>query len=203
MAIGEFGGAPAAVIGHGPMLAAPFYWFYEMSQASLNPSRALADATKLFFKNPANPMAYTEFGKTVAAACEMFERSTRRYGKPEWRIDSTLVGGERVPVHISTVWERPFCRLLHFEGPFQRRPRPPPPPPAAGGRPFSRLLHFERASERRPRRPQPRLLIVAPLSGHYATLLRGTVEGLLPYHDIYVTEWADARMVPLSDGRFD
>jgi poly(3-hydroxybutyrate) depolymerase len=175
MAIGEFGGAPAAVVGHGPMLATPFYWFYEMSQASLNPSRALADATKLFFKNPANPMAYTEFGKTVAAACEMFERSTRRYGKPEWRIDSTLVGGERIPVHISTVWERPFCRLLHFE----------------------------RAFERRPRRPQPRLLIVAPLSGHYATLLRGTVEGLLPYHDVYVTEWIDARMVPLSAGRFD
>jgi poly(3-hydroxybutyrate) depolymerase len=180
MAIGEFGGAPAAVAGAGPMLpgpmlAGPFYWFYEMSQASLNPSRALADATRLFFRNPANPLAHTEFGKTVAAACEMFERSTRRYGKPEWRINSTLVGGERVPVHISTVWERPFCRLLHFE----------------------------RAFERRPRRPQPRLLIVAPLSGHYATLLRGTVEGFLPYHDVYVTEWADARMVPLSQGRFD
>jgi poly(3-hydroxybutyrate) depolymerase len=175
MAIGEFGGAPAAVIGHGPMLAGPAYWFYEMSQASLNPSRAFADATRLFFKNPANPMAHTEFGKMVAAACEMFERSTRRYGKPEWRIDSTLVGGERIPVHISSVWERPFCRLLHFE----------------------------RAFERQPRRPQPRLLIVAPLSGHFATLLRGTVEGLLPYHDVYVTEWADARMVPLAEGRFD
>ncbi len=175
MAIGEFGGAPAAVVGHGPMLAGPYYWFYEMSQASLNPSRALADATRLFFKNPANPMAHTQFGKTMAAACEMFERSTRRYGKPEWRIDSTLVGGERIPVHISTVWERPFCRLLHFE----------------------------RAFERRPRRPQPRLLIVAPMSGHYATLLRGTVEGLLPYHDIYVTDWADARVVPLAEGRFD
>jgi poly(3-hydroxybutyrate) depolymerase len=180
MAIGEFGGAPAAVAGDGPMLAGPmlagpFYWFYEMSQASLNPSRAFADATRLFFKNPANPMAHTEFGKTMAAAAEMFERSTRRYGKPEWRINSTLVGGERVPVHISTVWERPFCRLLHFE----------------------------RAFERRPRRPQPRLLIVAPLSGHYATLLRGTVEGLLPNHDVYITDWADARMVPLSEGGFD
>ena len=98
MAIGEFGGAPAAVVGHGPMLAGPYYWLYEMSQASLNPSRAWADATRLFFKNPANPMAHTHFGKTVAAACEMFERSTRRYGKPEWRIDSTLVGGERIPV---------------------------------------------------------------------------------------------------------
>src|ERR1700690_215682 len=62
MAIGEFGGAPAAVVGHGPMLAGPYYWLYEMSQASLNPSRALADATRLFFKNPANPMAHTHFG---------------------------------------------------------------------------------------------------------------------------------------------
>jgi poly(3-hydroxybutyrate) depolymerase len=175
MAIGEFGGAPAAVVGHGPMLAGPYYWLYEMSQASLNPSRAFADATRLFFKNPANPMAHTQFGKTVAAAAELFERSTRRYGKPEWRIDSTLVGGERIPVHVSTAWERPFCRLLHFE----------------------------RSFERRPRRPQPRLLIVAPLSGHYATLLRGTVEGLLPNHDVYVTDWADARMVPLAAGRFD
>jgi poly(3-hydroxybutyrate) depolymerase len=105
----------------------------------------------------------------------VFERSTRRYGKPEWRIDSTVVGGERIPVHISPVWERPFCRLLHFE----------------------------RAFERRPRRPQPRLLIVAPMSGHYATLLRGTVEGFLPNHDVYITEWADARMVPLAAGRFD
>ena len=96
MAIGEFGGAPAAVVGAGPMLpgpmlAGPFYWFYEMSQASLNPSRALADATRLFFKNPANPLAHTEFGKTVAAACEMFERSTRRYGQPEWRISSLVI----------------------------------------------------------------------------------------------------------------
>src|SRR5947209_4271183 len=104
MAIGEFGGAPAATVGHGPMLATPYYWLYEMSQASLNPARALADATRLFFKNPANPMSYTQLGKTVTAACELFERSTRRYGKPDWNIHSTLIGGERIPVHISTAW---------------------------------------------------------------------------------------------------
>src|SRR5262249_35133540 len=96
-------------------------------------------------------------------------------GKPEWNIASTVVGGERVPVHISVAWERPFCRLLHFE----------------------------RAFEHPPRRPQPRLLIVAPMSGHYPTLLRGTVEGFLPNHDVYITEWVDARMVPVSEGRFD
>jgi poly(3-hydroxybutyrate) depolymerase len=175
MAIGEFGGAPAVPGGNGILLSAPLYWFYEMSHASLNPSRAWADATRLFFKNPVNPLSFTTFGKSVAAACEMFERSTRRYSRPEWRISSTLAGGERVPVHIKTVWERPFCKLLHFE----------------------------RVFEHPPRRPQPRLLIVAPMSGHFATLLRGTVEAFLPNHDVYVTDWADARMVPMSEGSFD
>jgi poly(3-hydroxybutyrate) depolymerase len=174
MPIGEFGGA-AATTTHGPMYAAPAYWFYEMSQAALNPARAFADAGRLFFKNPANPWSHTEAGKTVAAALELFERSTRRYSKPEWNIDSTVIGGERVPVHISAVWERPFCRLLHFE----------------------------RAFEHPPRRPQPRVLIVAPMSGHFPTLLRGTVEGFLSNHDVYLTEWVDARMVPLAEGSFD
>jgi poly(3-hydroxybutyrate) depolymerase len=175
MAIGEFGGAAVAPIDGGLLLSTPMYWFYEMSHAALNPSRALADATRLFFKNPINPLYHTTVGKSVAAACELFERSTRRYGRPEWRIASALVGGERVPVIPTTVWERPFCRLLHFE----------------------------RIFERRPKRPQPRLLIVAPMSGHYATLLRGTVEALLPNHDVYMTEWVDARMVPMTNGRFD
>jgi poly(3-hydroxybutyrate) depolymerase len=175
MAIGEFGGAPALPVDNGLLMSTPLYWLYEMSHAALNPSRAWADATRLFFKNPVNPLSFTTYGKTVSAACELFERSTRRYGRPEWRIDSTVVGGERVPVHISTVWERPFCKLIHFE----------------------------RAFERTPKRPQPRLLIVAPMSGHFATLLRGTVEAFLPNHDVYVTDWIDARMVPLTEGSFD
>jgi poly(3-hydroxybutyrate) depolymerase len=175
MAIGEFGSAAAAVDVHGPMYAAPAYWFYEMNQTALNPARAFADLGRLFFKNPANPLSRTTFGKVSSAAFEMFERSTRRYGKPEWTIASTLVGAERIAVRMSTVWERPFCRLLHFERVFEH--------------PLSR--------------PQPRVLIVAPMSGHYATLLRGTVEGFLPNHDVYLTEWIDARMVPVSEGSFD
>jgi poly(3-hydroxybutyrate) depolymerase len=151
------------------------YWFYEVSHAALNPARAYADAARLYFKSPVNPLSFTTFGKSIAAACELFERSTRRYGRPEWRITSALVGGERVPVEIATVWERPFCRLLHFE---------------------RRLVHP-------PRRPQPKILIVAPMSGHYPTLLRGTVEAFLPNHDVYLTEWVDARMVPLADGAFN
>src|SRR5208282_6817910 len=175
MAIGEFGGAPKLPGDAGILFAAPMYWFYEMNQAALNPSRAWADATKLMFKNPLNPLAATTFGKSVAAACELFERSTRRYSRPEWDIETTMVGGERVPVHIESVWERPFCRLLHFT----------------------------RVFERPPHRPQPRLLIVAPMSGHYPTLLRGTVQAFLPNHDVYITDWADARMVPISAGSFD
>ena len=177
MPIGEFGGAAAAGGTHGPMYgpmyAAPAYWLYELSHAALNPARAFADAGRLFFKNPANPLAHTPVGKATSAAFELFERSTRRYGQPTWNIASTQVGGARVPVQISTVWERPFCRLLHFKREFEHPPR----------------------------RPQPRLLIVAPMSGHFATLLRGTVEGFLPNHDVYITEWIDARMVPLSPGR--
>ena len=174
MPIGEFGGAPTPP-GGSLMLSSPMYWFYEVSHAALNPARAYADAARLYFKSPVNPLSFTTFGKSIAAACELFERSTRRYGRPEWRITSALVGGERVPVEIATVWERPFCRLLHFE---------------------RRLVHP-------PRRPQPKILIVAPMSGHYPTLLRGTVEAFLPNHDVYLTEWVDARMVPLADGAFN
>src|SRR4051794_24335870 len=151
----------------------PLYHFYELQHAALSPFRAAADATRLLFQNPVNPFAHTPWGKSVAAGCEMFERVTRRYGKPEWDIHDTLVGGERVPVHPQAVWQRPFCNLIHFE----------------------RMMT-------RPRR-DPRILIVAPMSGHYATLLRGTVEAFLPDHDVYITEWIDARMVPLAEGGFD
>jgi poly(3-hydroxybutyrate) depolymerase len=151
----------------------PYYYWYEMQHAALGPARAAVDATRIFFRNPTNPLSHTAFGKSVAAGCEMFERVTRRYGKPEWAINQTYIGGERVPVYPHVAWQRPFCQLVHFE----------------------RTL----AEDHR----HPKMLIVAPMSGHYATLLRGTVETFLPRHDVYVTDWVDARMVPLSDGSFD
>ena len=175
MPIGEFDGAATLPADRSAVMSTPMYWLYEMGHAALDPSRIFADATKLFFKNPINPLAHTTYGKSVAAAMELFERSTRRYGRPEWGIDSTLVGGERVPVTVKTVWERPFCRLLHFERTFKHVPK----------------------------RPQPKMLIVAPMSGHYATLLRGTVEAFLPNHEVYITDWRNARSVPVAEGRFD
>lgn len=174
MAIGVFGEAPRLPEG-GPAFSTGLYWLYEMGHAALNPARAMADITRLYMKNPLNPLAHTTLGKSFAAGAELFERSTRRYSKPEWGIDSTVIGGMRVPIRITSVWERPFCNLLHFERIFDRPPR----------------------------RPQPKLLIVAPMSGHYATLLRGTVEAFLPNHDVYITDWVDARMVPVAEGRFD
>ena len=175
MPIGEFGRPPELPAEVSPAMTTPMYWMYEMAHASLNPARAITDATKILFQNPLNPWSHTDVGKSVAAACELFERTTRRYGKPEWGIYDTEVNGIRTPVEIRSIWERPFCRLLHFD------------------RKLTRPL----------RHPASRVLIVAPRSGHYATLLRGTVEAFLPTHDVYITDWSDARMVPLSDGRFD
>lgn len=151
-----------------------FYQLYEMNHAALQPFRACADALKLFYSNPLNPLSQTPIGRSMAAGAELFERTTRRYGKPAFDLPTTKVGFETVAVTETVVWKRPFCNLIHFE-----RDLP------AG------------------RRPDPKILLVAPMSGHYATLLRGTVEALLPQADVYVTDWSDARGVPLAKGRFD
>lgn len=150
------------------------YQAYEAIHTMVGPARAASDAMHLAFKNPVNPLTYTPFGRTMAASCELFERVTRRYGKPSFGLGETSVGGVRVAVEERIVWERPFGRLIYFDRKL-------------GGR----------------RKPQPKVLIVAPMSGHYATLLRGTVEAFLPAHEVYITDWTDARLVPLSAGRFD
>ncbi|MCR9236742.1 MAG: polyhydroxyalkanoate depolymerase [Alphaproteobacteria bacterium] len=155
----------------------PFYHWYEMSHAAFAPLRAVADATKLYYDNPLNPLSHSAFGKNISAGCELFERSTRRYGKPEFGLETTEIDGIEVPVIEKTVWSRPFCNLVRFE-----RPNP---------------------TRRKTAAPEPKLLIVAPMSGHYATLLRGTVETMLPHYDVYVTDWIDARAVPVADGSFD
>ncbi len=157
----------------------PFYHLYEAHHAAMSPMRAAADMTRLYFQNPLNPLTHTTYGRSVAAACELLERTTRRYGKPEFGLRETTVGGMKVPVRENIVWNRPFCNLIHFE------------------------RHINDANVRARRRSDPKVLIVAPMSGHYATLLRGTVETFLPRADVYITDWIDARMVPISDGTFD
>jgi poly(3-hydroxybutyrate) depolymerase len=149
------------------------YYLYEMNHAAVAPWRAMANCGRFFWKNPLNPLAGTQLGRNISAPLDLFERITRRYGKPEFAITSTTLGEKAVPVAQEAVWHKPFCTLLHFRKELPRR-----------------LRH-------------DRLLIVAPMSGHYATLLRGTVEALLPHADVYITDWADARQVPLSAGTFD
>ncbi|WP_429124059.1 polyhydroxyalkanoate depolymerase [Ensifer sp. 4252] len=151
-----------------------FYQLYELNHAMMAPWRTAADAMRLAFSNPMNPISHTYFGRATAAGLEVFERTTRRYGKPEFGLPETLIDGQPVGVHERIVWREPFCNLIHFE----------------------RAVPKGRAAD-------PKVLIVAPMSGHYATLLRGTVEALLPHSDIYITDWIDARMVPLSEGTFD
>ena len=151
-----------------------FYQFYEMNHAALQPARAYAEAVRVLYTNPLNPFSHTPWGRSVAATAELFERTTRRYGKPAFGLDKTVVDWKTVPVTERVVWSKPFCNLIHFQ-------RDVP----SG------------------RRTDPKLLIVAPMSGHYATLLRGTVEAMLPHAEVYITDWVDARMVPLSAGHFD
>ncbi len=151
------------------------YGLFEGARMMMAPARLAADLTRHSMTSPANPLAYSPYARSIAAGCEMFERVTRRYGKPAFGFSETVVGGSRVPVTERIVWERPFCRLIAFDRAFRQ-------PPAE---------------------PQPKLLIVAPMSGHYATLLRGTVEAMLPDHQVFITDWIDARMVPLLEGAFD
>ena len=149
------------------------YYAYEMAHAVVSPLRFGAQALRHALDWPFNPMAHTTVGKNIAAACEVFENVTRRYGKPAFAIKSVQVEALSTPVRQEIALVRPFCNLLHF------------------------------SRETQGRRLDPKVLIIAPMSGHYATLLRGTVEAMLPEHDVYVTDWADARDIPIAMGRFD
>jgi poly(3-hydroxybutyrate) depolymerase len=150
------------------------YHWYELGRAAFRPARAAADSCRLFF-NPLNPLTHTPVGRSAVAACEVFERATRRYTKPAFGIAHAQVRGRLVKVEEEEVWRTPFCRLVRFR----------------------RDIDVSEGAR------DPRLLLVAPMSGHFATLLRGTVETFLPDHDVYITDWQDARMVPQAAGSFD
>ncbi len=147
------------------------YHLYDLQHAILTPARLSAEMVRTAFQSPMNPLSYTPAGRTISAGAEMFERVTRRFGKPSFDLPFTSINGKDVAITEEFIIEMPFCNLLHFK----------------------------RATKRK----DPKVLIVAPMSGHFATLLRGTVEALLPHHDVYITDWVDVRMIPLSEGRFN
>ncbi|HEX3916915.1 MAG TPA: polyhydroxyalkanoate depolymerase [Caulobacteraceae bacterium] len=155
------------------------YSLNEAAYHSATPLRFAARAAREFWGSPLNPASSTKFGRTLYASADVVANLTRRYGRPAWNIDTVTVKGRPVGVRNDVIWSSPWVKLRRFS----REP-----------------LDLRRA---RAPLASPPLLIVAPLSGHYATLLRGTVEGFLQDFDVYVTDWANARDVPLLEGRFD
>lgn len=152
------------------------YQLHEMNRTLLSPLIQWAEASSKLFTNPVSPFAHTPFAQRIAAGYELMFRLGKEYEKPAFGITSTEVNGVKAAVIEDVVVDKPFCKLLHF-----RKDRHAP------------TLHDLK---------QPTVLLVAPLSGHHATLLRDTVRALLPEHDVYITDWTDARMVPLDQGAF-
>lgn len=152
------------------------YMLHEMQAMTLAPIRIMANLAKHTFTNPLSPLSYTELGRNMAATGELLERMTMNYPKPDFGINSVNIDGKPCNVWLEHVTEKPFCNLLHFVR--------DPEGITAG-------------------KNNKKLLVVAPMSGHHATLLRGTVQALIPHHDVYITDWVDAREVPLAAGKFD
>ncbi len=148
---------------------------HDFQKAAMMPLRFAAEASHLMLRHPLNPLSHTPAGRAMAAACEIFEAGTRHYQKPAFGLSSTEIDGETVAIHEEVV--------AHL--------------------PFGDLRRFVRAGDENGALGHPRLLIVAPMSGHFATLLRDTVRAMLPDHDVYITDWRDAAEVPLREGAFD
>jgi poly(3-hydroxybutyrate) depolymerase len=156
------------------------YHAYEFGRTAIAPWRAAADMGQAIWRSPLNPMAETLPGRSIAAAFDVFEASTRRYAKPQFGLEHTNIHGQPVEVTEETLWRSTWCRLKHFK----RDPK------------ALSQLH-------KPSHADPKVLIIPPMSGHYATLLRGTVAAMLPEHDVHIVDWQDARLVPITEGRFD
>jgi poly(3-hydroxybutyrate) depolymerase len=152
------------------------YQLREAQRAVLTPLSSWAEAMSQVYSNPYSPAAYTPFAPRMAAGFELLHRLGKEYEKPAWGLNTTQIDGEEVSVVERIELSRPFCRLIKFE----------------------RLL----PTRLKRRAPDPTVLLFAPLSGHHATLLRDTVRALLPNYEVYVTDWLDARTVPLSHGPF-
>lgn len=153
------------------------YQAHAMFMEALQPLHQTAKTARYFHSHPLNPFRNLAITRHFLACCELFERLSAYYEKPQFDISTTQVDGVDLMVREEVVIAKPYMNLLRFR------------------------KDFKLAGLAKPERPrQPRLLIVAPLSGHYATLLRNTVKRLLPELDVFITDWVNARDVPLSAG---
>ncbi|MBD8524799.1 polyhydroxyalkanoate depolymerase [Pseudomarimonas arenosa] len=154
------------------------YKFHEMSRAWMSPWVHGADAMARVLGSKGSWLAQLPGADRMAAAYELFYRIGKDYEKPEFGIRSVLAHGHELPVVELEAAKKPFCRLLRFK----------------------RYSDDERVI--RDLRDDPKVLIVAPLSGHHATLLRDTARTMLADHKVWITDWIDARMVPVAEGAF-
>lgn len=154
------------------------YQLQEFQRALLEPLSSWAQTTAKSLTNPTNPLSMLPGSQRVAAGYELLHRLGKEYEKPEFGIKSVQAHGKNVAITEYTVLEKSFGKLIRFKR-------------------FSDDVEVIKKMKN-----DPVVLIVAPLSGHHATLLRDTVRTLLQDHKVYITDWTDARLVPLEEGVF-
>jgi poly(3-hydroxybutyrate) depolymerase len=154
------------------------YQAYEAQRTLMEPFVDFAQAAAKLYSNPMSPVGQNPFAQRVAAGYSLIYRLGKDYEKPTFSINTVDVNGVAVAVQERVEINKPFCELRRFK----------------------RLTDDVNTLTRL--KGQPAVLIVAPLSGHYATLLRDTVKTMLKDHKVYITDWKNARIVPLSDGSF-
>src|SRR5690349_4982499 len=130
------------------------YQLYESHRALLSPFAEFASATSKLYNHPLSPFAHTPGAQRVSAGLDLMHRLSKEYEKPQFDITSVKVDGIDVAVQEQVALTKPFCRLLRFKRFTDDAP----------------LLGLMK--------DQPTVLVVAPLSGHHATLLRDTVREL-------------------------
>ncbi len=154
------------------------YQWYETQRAFMAPFSEFASASAKLYNHPLSPFVHTPMAQRISASLDLMHRLAKDYEKPEFGISTAAVGGVEVAVQQQVAMHKPFCRLLRFK----------------------RFTDNPDALETM--KSQPTVLVVAPLSGHHATLLRDTVRSLLQDHKVFITDWTDARMVPADAGPF-
>lgn len=154
------------------------YHIYETQRSLMEPFTDFAQAASKLFSNPVSPLSQTSAAQRMAAGYDLLYRLGKDYEKPAFDIHTVDVDGIGVAIHERIEVNKPFCELRRFKR-FSDDPAT-----------LTKL------------KGQPVVLIVAPLSGHYATLLRDTVRTMLKDHKVYITDWKNARLVPLAEGEF-
>jgi poly(3-hydroxybutyrate) depolymerase len=154
------------------------YQIYETQRSVMEPFADFAQAASKLYSNPLSPFGQNPFAQRVSAGYDLMYRLWKDYEKPSFDIATVDVGGTPVAIHERVEVDKPFCELRRFKR-------------------FS-----DDAATLTRLKAQPAVLIVAPLSGHHATLLRDTVRTMLQDHKVYITDWKDARLVPVSEGEF-